>query len=387
MALVDPRVTKQAEILVNYSTKVKKGDRILIVSDWLARPLALATYKAALLAGAVEILVHFEVDEQVVSRSYNEFSETFLKYAKPFQIKAYPKIADEELKNIDCWIRLYAQSNTRGFSNIDPRVISDRAKTIRPLLDYRVLKTRWVITNFPTEAQAQEADMSLSEYEDFVFAGINNVDWKKKFKEQEKLTGLLTNTKEVHIVGPETDLRLGKTGRSAENAGGENNMPDGEVFTSVVENKAEGFITYSFPAIYMGKEFHKVRLEFKDGKVLKATADKRQKDLNEILDRDRGSRTIGELGIGNNFAINRFTKDILFDEKIGGSIHIALGKGYKETGSKNESALHWDMIKDLRKSPSMDSTGSPQASSGPSGGELWFDEKLVQRDGRWLIKL
>jgi aminopeptidase len=147
-------------------------------------------------------------------------------------------------------------------------------------------------------------------------------------------------------------------------------MPDGEVFTSVVENKADGFITYTYPALYMGREFHKVRLEFKKGKVVRATADKNEPDLNKILDMDKGSRFLGELGIGNNFRIAKFTKDILFDEKIGGSIHLALGKGYKETDSKNESGLHWDMIKDLR-----------------LGGELWFDDKVVQKNGKWLIKL
>ena len=147
-------------------------------------------------------------------------------------------------------------------------------------------------------------------------------------------------------------------------------MPDGEVFTSSVENSANGFITYSFPALYMGREFHNVRLEFKNGKVIKATADKNEADLNKILDMDGGARFIGELGIGNNFAIKKFTKDILFDEKIGGTIHIALGRGYKETLSKSVSALHWDMIKDLR-----------------NDSELRFDNQIVQKNGKWLIGL
>lgn len=370
MSLTDNRVTKHADILVNYSTKVKKGDRVLIVSDWQARPLALAVYKACVIAGAAEVRINFEVDEQVISRSYNEFAEIYLKCAKPFQINTFPIVAESELKNIDCWIRLYAQSNTRGFSNIDPRVISQRARIVRPLIDQRVLKTRWVITNFPTEAQAQEADMSLGEYEDFVFGAINNVDWKKKYKEQEKLTEILSKTEKVRIVGPETDVILAKAGRKAVNAGGENNMPDGEIFTSVIENQANGYITYSYPAVYMGKEFHNVHLEFKKGKVIKAEADKGETELNKILDMDSGSRTIGELGIGNNYSIRRFTKDILFDEKIGGSIHLALGKGYEETGSKNRSALHWDMIKDLTKN-----------------GELWFDDKIVQKNGKWTVRL
>lgn len=369
MALVDSRVIKLAKILVNYSVKAKKGERALIVADWLAQPLALQVYKELIKAGTSEIRVHFDVDEQVLSRSYNEFGEAFFKYAKKDQIEAYPKLADQEIKNLDIWIRLYAQSNTRGFSGIDSTKISQRTKVIRPLLDHRVLKTKWVITKFPTEAQAQEADMSLAEYEDFVFSAVNNVSWLKKQKEQEKLIKIVNAVSEVHIIGPETDLKMSIKGRKAENGDGHFNMPDGEVFTSVVENSTTGFITYTYPALYLGKEFHKVRLEFKGGKVTKATADKGEEDLNKILDVDSGGRIIGELGLGNNFAIKKFTKDILFDEKIGGSIHLALGKGYKETGSKNESALHWDMIKDLRQ-----------------GGELWFDNKMVQKNGRWLLK-
>ncbi len=379
MALVDPRVTKQADILVSYSTKAKKGDRALVVADFEARPLALAVYKKLLQKGVSEVRVHFDVDEQVIHRSYNQFSEVFFKYATPAQIKTFPKIAMEEIKNIDCWYRLYGVSNTRGFTNIDQKKISQRALVTKPILDFRVDNTRWVITNFPTEALAQEADMSLSEYENFVFNGINKVDWKKIYKKQEKLRKIINSTSEVHLIGPGTDLRLNIAGRKAENAGGEHNMPDGEVFTSVVEDSAKGFISFTYPALYMGKEFHDVRLEFKDGRAIKATAEKGEKDLNKILDTDKGARFIGELGFGNNYKITRFTKDILFDEKIGGSIHLALGLGYKETGSKNESAIHWDMIKDLRKGiPGRDVAHSA------AGGEIWFDDKLVQKDGKWL---
>jgi aminopeptidase len=212
--------------------------------------------------------------------------------------------------------------------------------------------------------------MSLSDYEDFMFKVINDVDWKKLFKQQEKLRKLIDKTKKVQIKGPGTDLVLSIAGRKAVNSAGKNNMPSGEVFTSVVENSANGFISYSYPALYFGREFHDVYLEFKNGKVVKAKASKGEKDLNKILDMDRGARFIGELGIGNNDKIKKFTKDILFDEKIGGTVHIALGKGYKETLTRNKSTLHWDMIKDLRQ-----------------GGELWFDDKLVQKNGKWLIKL
>ena len=186
-------------------------------------------------------------------------------------------------------------------------------------------------------------------------------------KDQEKLRISVDKTKEVRIVGAETDLRLSIAARHAVSAVGEYNMPDGEVFTSVVEGSTQGFITFTYPAINIGREFHDIRLEFKGGKVVRATASKGEEDLNKILDTDKGARRIGEIGFGNNFKINRFTKDMLFDEKIGGTIHIALGRGYKETKSLNESAIHWDMIKDLRE-----------------GGEIWFDDKLVQKNGRWL---
>jgi aminopeptidase len=239
---------------------------------------------------------------------------------------------------------------------------------LQKITDYRVEKTRWLVTKFPSEAQAQEADMSLGEYSDFVFGAINDVNWSEKYKEQEKLKNLVNNTSKVRILSKDTDLELDISGRSAVNAAGKYNMPDGEVFTAPIENKTNGFITYSFPAIYMGKEFGSVRLDFKNGKVLKASADKGKDELNKILDMDVGSRILGELGIGNNFQIQKFTKDILFDEKIGGTVHLALGKGYLENGSRNKSGLHWDMIKDLR-----------------AGGELWFDGKLVQKGGKWLL--
>jgi len=361
MSLVDPRVTKQAEILVNYSLKVKRGENVVVYADFAAKALVLEIYILLIKAGANEIKLHFT--------SY-EFEEIYYKNATDKQLKHYPKLDDYETRNVDCYIRIGSSINTRGLSGVDAKNISVRAKVIRPITDYRVENTRWVVTRFPTEAQAQEADMSLGDYSEFVFKAINNINWKKKFKEQQKLADLVSRTCEVHIIGPSTDLKLGKKGRLAINAGGENNMPDGEVFTSVVEFQANGYITYTYPALYMGREFHNVKLEFKNGLVIKATADKGENDLNKILDMDKGARRIGELGIGNNFQISKFTKDILFDEKIGGSIHLALGKGYKDTGSKNESGLHWDMIKDLR-----------------AGGEMRWDDKLVQRNGRWLIKL
>jgi len=345
--------------LVNHSLKVKRGENIVIVSEPEGKPLVYEVYKLVIKKGALEVRIKFD--------SY-EFSKAYFENASFTQLRHFPKTEEYELKNTDCYLRISAPSNTRALSGVNTKKISLRNKTLLPLSNYRIEKTRWLITKYPSEAQAQEADMSLSEYEDFVFEAINGVNWQKKWKEQEYLRKMMDKTKMVRIVGKDTDLRLSIEGRKSENCAGEYNMPDGEVFTSVVENTAEGTINYSFPALYMGREFNDVRLEFKNGKVVKATASKNESDLNKILDMDRGARFIGELGLGNNFKISKFTKDILFDEKIGGTIHLALGKGYKETLSKNKSALHWDMIKDLR-----------------NGGELWFDNILVQKNGKWRI--
>jgi aminopeptidase len=319
----------------------------------------LVLYEKLIKKGASEVRIHFD--------SY-ELAETYFKNASRKQIEYFPKIAFSEIKQIDCHFAIRASENIKALSKIDASLIAKRRMVSQKYFDWLNEKTRWVIVNYPCEAFAQEADMSLSEYEDFVFAGVIGVDWKKLSKEQKKIKKLVDKTKNVRIIAPKTDLIFSIEGRKAVSDYGENNMPGGEVFTSVIENSTNGFITYSFPAIYMGREFHNVRLEFKKGKAVKATADKNEKDLNKILDMDRGARIIGEFGIGNNFQITRFTKDILYDEKIGGTIHLALGKGYKETLSKNKSALHWDMICDLRKK-----------------GELWFDNKLVQKKGKWLV--
>jgi aminopeptidase len=361
MALIDPRVVKMAEVLVNTSLKVKKGESILISADFTAKPLVLELYRLLIKKGAKLVRVSWE--------SY-ELGEIYFKNASQAQIHSFPELSFNEIKKMDCWIGIRSSANTKGLVDIDPRLISTRSKVLKKIVDWRVEKTRWVITDFPCEALAQEAEMSLGDYEDFVFSAVNGVDWKKVYKKQEKIRSLLNKTKKVRIVAKDTDLSLDISGRHAVNAAGEFNMPDGEVFTSVVENTACGFITYTYPAIYMGREFRGVRLEFKGGKVVRAMAEKNEEALNKILDMDHGARFLGELGIGNNYKITRFTKDILFDEKMGGSIHLALGKGYKETLSKNTSALHWDMIKDLK-----------------SGGELWFDKKLVQKNGKWLIQL
>ena len=355
----DLRITKQAEVVVNHSVKAKKKDRIIIISELEGRPLAKEIYRLLIQKGVSWVNYHLKDDD---------FDVLYYKYSSKSQRQIFPKVSYYDVKNCDCLIRIFAPSNTKALSGIDPSKISERMTTLKPIDDWTVNKTRWVITLFPTNSLAQEAGMSLSKYEDFVFSAINDVNWESLKEKQAKLKKLLDKTKLVKIVNKDTNLTFNIEGRKAESCFGQFNMPDGEVFTSVKENSVNGFITFSYPAIYLGREFENVRLEFKNGKVVKATSSKNEKDLNKILDTDRGARFIGEFGIGTNTKIKKFTKEILFDEKIGGTIHLALGKGYKETLSKNVSSIHWDMICDLR-----------------TGGALSFDDKLVQLGGKWKI--
>ena len=357
--LHDPRVNKLADILVNYSTRVKKGDTVSISGPDSAKPLILEIYREALKKHPKEIVTHI---------SFEETQEILYSTATPAQLKQFPQTAMDIVKKTDVWIGIIAPNNTRNLSGIDPAQMSIHQKTLQPLLNHRVEHTRWVLTAFPTPGQAQEADMSLNAFSDFIFSTMIDVDWAGMIKKQNSLAKRFESSSIVRIVGEDTDLSMSIKGRKVVADNGEANMPGGEVFTSVVEDSAEGYIHYTYPAIYGGNEVDGVKLWFEKGKVVKATAKKGEAFLNHMLDMDQGARYIGELGIGNNFKINKFIKSILFDEKIGGSVHLALGRSYTETLGKNESALHWDMIKDLR-----------------LGGELYLDGTMVQKDGRWLI--
>ena len=227
--------------------------------------------------------------------------------------------------------------------------------------------TRWVIFFYPTQALAQEAGMSLSEFENFVYRAAI-VDWKKESKKLDKLAGIIDKGKHVRIVGKNTELSFSIKGRKHVKCVGDFNMPDGEVFTAPVEDSVNGHIEYSFPGIYAGQEVEGIYLVFEKGKVIKARAKRNYPLLKAMLEADAGARTLGEFGIGTNYKIKKFVKNTLFDEKIGGTIHLALGSTYKEAGGKNKSGIHWDMILDLRK-----------------GGELYIDGKLIQKNGKFLI--
>jgi aminopeptidase len=357
--MVDPRVAKAAEILVNYSARVKKGDYVQILAEPAAEDLALEVYRLILKKGAYPAM-----RLSLPGQSY-----IYYKNASDEQLKKFPDIAFYEIKKTNAVIYIGAPSNTKELSNIDPKKISVRQSVLKKLSDYRVEKTNWILFDYPTDAYAQDAEMSLEEFRDFVYRATN-VDWEKESKKQDRLKAILDKGKNVRILGKETDIRFSIAGKKSVKCDGKHNMPDGEVYTEPVKNSVNGHIYYEFPAVHGGREVCGVRLVFKDGKVVKATAEKNQDFLINMLDTDAGSRYVGEFGIGVNYNIDRFIKNTLFDEKIGGTIHLALGRAYKDTGGENNSAIHWDMIKDLR-----------------NGGEVYIDGKLIEKDGKFTFKL
>ncbi|MGB5932433.1 MAG: aminopeptidase [Anaerolineae bacterium] len=360
----DPRIAKVAEILVDYSTEVKEDEVVEIYASEGAKPLFLAVYREVVRRNPKEIVCDIWFDEM---------EEIFFQEADDSQLDKFPSLNMYQTEHTDVWIGLGAYSNTRRLTSVDPRRLARRSKVRWPIVRERVRNTRWVGTVFPTEAVAQEADMSFSEFEDFYYRAVD-IDWRELSRQQEEIRELFQKCREVTIKAEDTDITMKIEGRTVVSADGKRNMPDGEVFTAPLEDSVNGHIKYTYPAIYTGqfgsgREVDGVELWFEDGEVVKAKATKGEEFLLEMLATDEGAKRLGELGIGNNFAIDRFVKNVLFDEKIGGTVHLALGSSYIETGGKNESAIHWDMIKDLR-----------------CGGEIYLDGELIQKDGVWAYK-
>ena len=367
----DLRIEKLAQTLVDYSVAVREGDRVLINGSVLAEPLLKEIYAKVLQAGGHPLMMV----------SLPDTEEIFFRYASDEQLKHVPKPLELVMETYDVRISVIAESNTKTLSNVEPGkiVLQQRARTelMRTFMRRSAAgELRWTVALFPTNAFAQDAEMSLSEYEDFVYnACLPDMDdpvgyWQQFSARQEKIVSWLKGKTNLHIKGPETDLRLSIAGRSFVNCDGHYNMPDGEIFTGPVEDSIEGNVYFSYPSIYRGREVIGVRLWFEQSKVVKASADKNEDFLLQTLDTDAGSHFVGEFAIGTSQSITRFTREILFDEKIGGSFHMALGAGYPETGSKNESAIHWDMICDLRK-----------------GGEIWVDNERFYQNGKFMIDI
>jgi aminopeptidase len=365
----DPRVAKLADLLVNYSLGLGRGQIVRIDGATVAAPLATEIFRGALAAGAhPRTRIELEgLDVIAVGESSEE------------QLAFVSEIDRFEVENIDALVTIWADRNTRSLSQADPRRVSKRIASRRTLINRfweRIDEgnARWVGTRFPTDAHAQDAEMSLPEYEDFVYSACHvqgNEDpvshWKSVSVELNARARELETMRELRIVGPDTDLTLNVDGRSWLAADGRLNMPDGEIFTSPVETETEGEIRFSFPAIFQGRGVEDVRLRFDGGRVVRAEAAGGDDFLQSLLDMDEGSRILGEVAFGLNYEIDRFTRDILFDEKIGGTVHLALGSSFKKLGGLNESGLHWDMICDLR-----------------AEGEIYADGELVWKAGRFL---
>jgi len=365
--MADSRVEKLARILVEYSAHIQKGDRVLVESEPAAEPLILALYKCILQAGGYpHVAINF--GGQI---SGSGVDTVFFEHANDDQLDYVPPFLKHAYDTFESRIRVHALPNTRALTQANPVKMSRRLRALEPILQAQFTRGgrgefKWVTTLFPTQAYAQDAEMSLSEYEDFVYgachAGVaddNPVEyWTGMQREQQRLVDALAGHENVVVRGPNVDLTLSIKGRRFLNACGEHNMPDGEIFTGPVEDSVNGWIRFEFPAVYHGNEVQGVELRFKDGRVAEAKADKNDAFLQRTLATDAGARFLGEFAIGNNFGVQRITREILFDEKFGGTIHLALGAGYPDTGSVNKSSIHWDLICDMRRQAEITVDGS-----------------------------
>jgi aminopeptidase len=364
--MVDSRVEKLAKLCVHYSAAVKPKENVVIQGSELAFPLINEIFRECLLSDAYPY-VKPELD--VTYTFYKHAKEHQLTFVSPFE-----RFMDE---NMDVQIRIECQANPKRLTNIDPSRIQLRRASGREsseILTKRSLegKFRSVILPYPMNGQAQEAAMSLEEYEDFVYQSclVDKKDpvaeWKKIHEQQEKVCHFLNRTDEMHVISEDTDLTFSVKGRKWINCSGKENMPDGEVFTGPIEDSANGVVRFTLPGIFSGREVEDIKLNFKDGKVVEALASRGNEFLQRILEIE-GADRIGEAAIGTNYGITRFTKNMLFDEKIGGTIHIALGMSFPESGGLNESAIHWDILKDMKKD-----------------GDIYADGKLFYKNGKFL---
>ena len=344
----DPRVTKLAKVLVHYSTEVQKGQQVIIRTSPIANELTLAVYEEVVKAGA----------HPFVTNDVPGTQETFYKFASEEQLDYVSPITKMIVETFDVYINLWADYNTRDLSGVDPSRMA-RSRKAQSANNQVFMKRsaegtlKWTVTVFPNNAMAQEADMSLRNYENFVYgAGLLDDDdpvslWRGEGLKQQKLIQWLKGRDKAVIKGSNVDITLSIKERAFIECSGKANFPDGEIFTGPVEDSVNGWIRFKYPAIFSGQEITDIELWFENGKVVKEKASKNQELLTSALNTDAGSRFLGEWGIGTNYGIQRFTKNMLFDEKIGGTIHFAVGAGYPESGSKNESGLHWDMLCDM----------------------------------------
>lgn len=367
--MADARVEKLAKLLVHYCVKVKPGDKMVLSGHLATRPLLVETYREAIRAGG-HVFPLF-ADSQI--------REIMLKEGNDEQLTFIPEPLQSIYETYDCLVTIMGTDNTRVLNGVAP-ARQQLAQSSQKVLTSTMLQRtadgefRWVGTMFPTNAFAQEADMSLTDFEDFVYAACFAdrddpvAEWQKFHERQQKLVDWLAGKKQVRVQGPHIDMTMRIDGRRFINDDGQMNMPGGEIFTSPVEDSVNGWVHFTYPAIVAGREVEGVQLRFENGRVVEASAKKNEAFLLTVLDTDDNARVLGEFAIGTNSGIQQFTKSILFDEKIGGTIHMAVGSGFPETGGQNVSAVHWDMICDMRE-----------------GGKIWVDDTLFYDSGEFVV--
>lgn len=362
---------KLAKIFLNYSLEMKAKENLLITTSGSgAFGLVKAVYVEALKMGVYPQL-DLDLDFLIGRSQMGGFSYQFYDLANEWQLKSYPKqIMEAKVDWADAYVRIVAQDNLREFNQIDPKKVMDRAKLTRPIFDKLIDSDRWVLTYYPTLPMAQEAGVSMDWLIEFYYKSVL-VDYSKMHGKLSVLEGVLDKGKIVRVKGKDTELIFSIEGRLAKASHGKRNIPDGEVFLAPIHTSLEGKIYFDFPSMYLSREVRGIRLTFKKGKIIDASAEHGDDTLQKILEVDDGVRYIGEFSIGANFNIKRGMKNTLFDEKIGGTIHMALGKSFREKrgGGTNNSALHWDIVKDMRS----------------KGSIVEVDGVAVLRDGKLLV--
>jgi aminopeptidase len=360
---------RYAQLLTQYCLEVKPGDKVFISTSMLAEPLLREVYRCMLEAGAAVVDCDL---------GFRERERLLMEFGSEAAISTPPTLHSMAMEQYDCYLNIRAPYNLKESKGGTPEKSKLRQAAAAPAQQayFRRIadgSMRRSLCQYPTQASAQEAEMSLSEYEDFVFNAcrLNEPDpiaaWLEVRKMQQSKVDYLNKCKTVRYVNGETDIRFSTDGRTWINSDGRSNMPSGEVFTSPVEDSVNGTIYFSYPGIYQGREVENVRLYVKDGVVEKWEAT-RGKDFLDYIFSIPGARQFGEAAIGTNYRINRMTKNILFDEKIGGTIHMAIGQSYLQAGGKNESSIHWDMITDMT-----------------NGGQIFADDTLIYENGNFII--
>ncbi len=357
--MTDPRYSKLAALLVNYSTALKKGERILLDMIDVPDEFTVELIRAVRAVGATPF----------VETRHTRVGRELLLGTNPQHAADVRDLEMFRMKKMAAYVAVRGSANATETSDVPGGLMQMYSKVLRPVLDYRVNKTRWVVLRWPTPSMAQSAGMSTEAFENLYF-DVCTMNYAKMAKAMVPLEKLMKRTDRVHLKGPGTDLTFSIKGIGAKKCEGTRNIPDGEVFSCPTKTSANGVIQFNTPTLYSGTKFENVRLELKHGKVVNATANN-NKRLNEILDTDAGARFIGEFAIGFNPYIQNPLCDILFDEKIAGSLHFTPGNAYEDCGNGNQSAVHWDMV--LIQRPEW------------GGGEIWFDGKLIRKDGLFVL--